>query len=184
MDPGKAPRLPPSSGGQPRPILVMKAAPIHLLAFLYATVGGSGLLRPAPGTWGSIPGFLLFAAMAAADWSAWAIALWTALTLALAVPASDLIARRMGAKDPGSIVADETFAVPLALWPLLALPSIPWPWWLGAFLLYRLFDIWKPWPARQLERLPGGLGIVMDDVASAAWCGLLLWGLVQIIPAR
>lgn len=84
----------------------------------------------------------------------------------------------MDKKDPGAIVADEAFAVPVALWPLALLPSISWIWWLVAFGFYRLFDIIKIWPARQLEQLPGGVGIVIDDIASAIWCSLVLFLLV------
>jgi len=144
------------------------------LAFLYATGLGVGLLRPAPGTWGSLLGFLLFALILTLAWPVWTVVLFTLLTLALAVPASDDAARQLGKTDPGSVVADEIFAVPIALFPFLFLQSIHWPWWIIAFILYRLCDILKPWPARQLERLPGGLGIVADDIAAAFWCAILL----------
>lgn len=153
---------------------------LQWVAFLYATVGGSGLLRPAPGTWGSIPGFLIFWGMLAGSWPAWIIALFTLVTLALAIPAADMTAQIMDKKDPGAIVADEAFAVPLALWPLAWLPAVHWMWWLIAFILYRVFDILKIWPANRLEQLPGGLGIVIDDVASALWCGGVLFVLVTI----
>ena len=53
--------------------------------------------------------------------------------------------------------------------------SFNWKSWLGAFVLFRLFDIWKPPPARQLDRIPGGVGIVFDDVASGIYAALVLW---------
>jgi len=152
----------------------MPKTALDWLAYLYATVGGIGLLRPAPGTWGSVPGFLIFAGLLAIAMPTWAIALFTLVTLALSIPAADRTARIMDEKDPGAIVADEAFSVPVALWPLAFLPSISILWWLVAFVLYRFFDIVKIWPARQLEKWPGGLGIVIDDVASAVWCSAVL----------
>jgi phosphatidylglycerophosphatase A len=89
----------------------------------------------------------------------------------LAVRASDSVAREMGVEDPGCIVADEWAGLWIALWPLrweivrahgwacLALLALP-------FLFFRLFDIWKPWPIRQIQILPGGEGIVADDVVA------------------
>jgi len=148
---------------------------IERAAWLYATVGGVGMLRPAPGTWGSIPGFLMAWWATHSGWPMGWVALATVIALCLAIPAATITARKMQKKDPGSIVADEAFAVPVGVWPLMASGITDWRWWSCAFVLYRILDILKPWPARQLERLPEGTGIVVDDVASAAWCGLLVW---------
>jgi phosphatidylglycerophosphatase A len=98
--------------------------------------------------------------------------------------ASGLVARQTGEGDPRYIVSDEWAGMWLALWPARgyvadALGSGGWTASfasvLAAFLLFRLFDIWKPWPIRKLEALPGGWGITMDDVAAGILAGLLLY---------
>ena len=74
-------------------------------------------------------------------------------------------------KDPGQVVFDEiaAFSVVFLFVPISLRSAI-----LG-FLLFRLFDVWKPWPARRLERLPGGLGIMADDFAAAVYAAGGLW---------
>jgi phosphatidylglycerophosphatase A len=144
--------------------------PLRHPAALIATAGGIGLLPLAPGTWGSL----------AALPCAWAIsafagrgALLAAAVLAFALGswASDTLARASGRHDPQFIVIDEV----AALW--LTLVAAPRDWWayLAAFLLFRLFDIWKPWPVRTIERrVGGGPGIMLDDMAAALYAILLL----------
>ena len=82
----------------------------------------------------------------------------------------DLAARRLALKDPGCIVSDELAGQWLAL---LAAP-LAWPWWLAAFVLFRVFDITKPWPMKALERLPGGWGIVTDDLMAGVYVAAIL----------
>lgn len=82
-----------------------------------------------------------------------------------------------GCKDPGPFVLDEFVGQGIAILPLLPGPLDAWGL-LAAFLLFRLFDIWKPPPARQLESLPGGTGIMADDVAAGAYAALCVWGMV------
>lgn len=156
-------------------------------AWLVATGFGSGRLKPASGTWGSaasLPVWIVFAHLAVVmpRWAGelWHLALPVAMTW-LAVKASDLVARETGAKDPGYIVADEFAGQWIALWPLrwellralheahdhhrakaLLLYALP-------FALFRAFDVWKPWPARQIQSLPGGEGIVVDDVVAGLY---------------
>ena len=80
-------------------------------------------------------------------------------------------ARRLGRHDPGSIVWDEM----VAYWLTVAFVPLHWTWLLAAFLLFRLFDIVKPWPIKRVERrLGGGLGIMADDVIAAAYAMLVL----------
>lgn len=75
-------------------------------------------------------------------------------------------------KDPGPVVWDEIATVPL----VFVLAPAASGWWLAVgFGLHRLFDITKPWPCRRLERLPGGLGIMADDVAAAGYAAVVLW---------
>ena len=78
----------------------------------------------------------------------------------------------VAARRPGQTAADEVVGQWIAL---AGAASFNWKSWLGAFVLFRLFDIWKPPPARQLDRIPGGVGIVFDDVASGVYAALVLW---------
>lgn len=139
-------------------------------AFTVATFFGAGRLKPGPGTWGSIAALLLWAATA---WAfhpgplAMMLTLLSGIVLALVVgiPASTIAARESGRGDPGFVVIDEV----IGQW--IALLACPFDWRHGliALLLFRLFDITKPPPARQLERLPEGWGIVFDDVAAGLY---------------
>ena len=81
-------------------------------------------------------------------------------------------ARLVKAKDPGIVVIDEV----LGQWvTLLGATVFVWKSLLGAFLLFRVFDIWKPWPIRNLEKLPEGFGIVADDIAAGIYAALILY---------
>ena len=147
-------------------------------AWTVATFFGSGLLKPAPGTWGSLAALLLWALFV---WLAHpaAVALYAALVIgivvviALGVPAATIAARESGRHDPGFIVIDEV----AGQW--IALLGCPFDWRhaLIALFLFRLLDVTKPPPARQLERLPEGWGIVFDDVAA----GLYAWGIASLL---
>tara|TARA_B110000196_G_C20939973_1_gene564145 strand:+ start:364 stop:849 length:486 start_codon:yes stop_codon:yes gene_type:complete len=119
---------------------------------------GSGLAPVAPGTAGSALGLLLFIPALYAPFPVQVIII--VIGFALGVWVSDRVAKHMEVKDPGGIVWDEF----VGMWiTLLWLPSEIWL--LPAFLLFRLFDIWKPWPVRVAdEKLAGGLGVMLDDV--------------------
>ena len=119
---------------------------------------GSGLAAVAPGTAGSALGLLLFIPALYAPFSVQVVIIVIGFVLGIWV--SDRVAKHMEVKDPGGIVWDEF----VGMWiTLLWLPSLIWL--LPAFLLFRLFDIWKPWPVRVAdEKLAGGLGIMLDDV--------------------
>jgi phosphatidylglycerophosphatase A len=97
------------------------------------------------------------------------------LVVALAgVWAAGVAARHLNRRDPGVVVIDEVsgqLVAFLALWPL------SWKYLLVGFLLFRALDIWKPFPARQAESWPGGLGIMADDWFAGAYAALLLWGI-------
>jgi phosphatidylglycerophosphatase A len=147
-------------------------------AWAIATFFGSGLLKPGPGTWGSVAAMLLWAALAMgahAPASTLLIALIVGIviSIALGVPAATIAARESGRKDPGFVVIDEVTGQWIAL---LGCPA-DWKHGLIALVLFRLFDITKPFPARQLEALPEGWGIVFDDVAA----GLYAWGVAAIL---
>lgn len=152
----------------------MKAAVARALA----TVGGLGDILPAPGTTvGSLAGVALYWA-AAAVWPATVIPValvGLALLLPVSVWACGEEARRRGIEDPQPVVMDEVAGQWLTL-AVVALASGRQPGLreLGvAFLLFRVFDVVKPWPIHRLERLPGGWGIVADDLAAAAAAGVV-----------
>jgi len=139
--------------------------PVHLLAFGF----GTGLAPKAPGTFGSLPGVLL-------AWLAHTVALEWRLSLALVLFLAGIwlcgeSARRLGIHDHPGIVWDEITGMYLTL--LVVPPQIAL--WALAFGLFRLFDIWKPWPIRDLDhRLAGGLGIMLDDLVAALYAAILL----------
>jgi len=97
------------------------------------------------------------------------------ITLALLWPAiwaATRTARLVQKEDPGLVVVDEV----LGQWvTLLGATVLEWKSWMAALLLFRLFDIWKPWPVRHFERLPGGVGIVSDDLAAGIYGALILY---------
>ena len=139
--------------------------PVHLLAFGF----GTGLAPVAPGTFGSIPGVLL-------AWATLGLTFELQLAVAAALVASGIwicgeSARRIGVHDHSGIVWDEIAGMYLVL--VFTEPSIAL--WALAFGLFRLFDIWKPWPISDLDhRLKGGLGIMLDDLIAALYAALLL----------
>ena len=111
----------------------------------------------------------------------------TLVAIILAVPICSRAEALIGKPDPGSVVLDEIVAVPLTLLPLKAGGLLGWiqaptlnggpnaiPWWLVAFTLFRILDITKPWPVGALQGLPGGWGIVMDDLAAGLLAGVVL----------
>lgn len=210
-------------------------------AWWIATGFGSGRLRPAPGTWGSLAAllaWLLITVLAATPFVTWAMRhsgmprlftgygameistpfsglalpwsrgqglalgywafelLFILLPLLMswiAVKASDEVVRETGLKDPGFIVADEWAGMWIALWPLRWQLAMNLPRLLGGdggsvlilaltpFLFFRLFDIWKPWPIRQIQILPGGQGVVADDVVAGFYALLMTQLLMPVL---
>jgi len=156
------------------------AVPWSSATLLAATCGWVGRAGIAPGTFGSLVGVLLaLATGAVATWAqdagagrgtiAAIEAVLVAAVCLAGVPICSRAAVLLGrGKDPGAVVYDEMAALPLVLLPLA--PSERSPLWLAAaFVLFRIFDIAKPFPCRLLERLPAGWGIMADDWAAAAW---------------
>ena len=133
-----------------------------------ATFFGIGHLRPGPGSWGSAVAVLLWAAVAYGLPPSLRTPVLAALALmvaAIGIPAATRAARASGLKDPQFVVIDEVAG------QLIALISVPLTWktLLAGFILFRGFDIVKPPPVRQLEALPEGAGIVLDDVAAGLY---------------
>lgn len=165
-------------------------------AWWIATGFGSGYLKPAPGTWGSLAGLLAWLLMVRAARGVGGAGPWillaapVAMTL-VAVWAADGVVKESRQKDPSFVVADEWAGLWFALTPLLFTvtvqpqPGLLWMARLVApFLLFRLFDIWKPGPVDAAQRLPGGWGVVMDDVAAGLLAALIVWPLDQWLGAQ
>ncbi|HTL56463.1 MAG TPA: phosphatidylglycerophosphatase A [Candidatus Limnocylindrales bacterium] len=147
---------------------------------------GSGRIPVAPGTFGSIVGLLWFAALLASG-KLWVLILGTLAGVALSAWVCDFAEKQLRQKDPESVVLDEIAAMPFCFlaWVWLTLSktgSFPtldyaeqhWVWLLTIFILFRLFDVAKPWPVRQSQWLPGGWGITIDDVLAAVYVNLLV----------
>jgi len=137
---------------------------------------GSGLSPVAPGTLGSVPGLLL--AWYLAGISSAVLYLAAALSVIVGVPLCGAAARRLQAHDHPGIVWDEIagMLITTSLW----IPD-SWIGWLAAFAAFRLFDIAKPWPISWLDKkIPGGVGIMADDIAAAGFAAILLALLARI----
>jgi phosphatidylglycerophosphatase A len=157
----------PSDGRAPRPALRALRDPVQFLALGF----GSGLVPIAPGTAGSLVG--LAVAILVAQWGAWAVAATTAVVVVAGIWICGEGARRLGVHDHPAIVWDEIAGMMIAM---LAAPQ-GWGWAALAFALFRLFDIMKPWPIREIDHaMRGGAGIMLDDVMAGilAALGLLL----------
>ncbi|MFD0979898.1 phosphatidylglycerophosphatase A family protein [Tropicimonas aquimaris] len=146
-----------------------------------ATVFGVGLLRPAPGTWGSLAAIPLayglhvlggFPLLLIATLAALAIGWW----------ATAVHSQAVGHPDPSEIVIDELIGMWIALWPLSAGlwhagvdPQVfPYPGWIGAFVMFRLFDVWKPGPVGWADRRHGPAGVLLDDVIAGFLAALVV----------
>jgi len=139
-----------------------------------ATGFGVGLRLPAPGTAGAAIGSLLAWGISFLPGFAWQVAVILALNL-VGIPLCTAAGRALGGrKDHQSIVWDEMASLPIVF---LLTPFSGWFDGLVGFGLHRLFDITKPPPARQLERLPDGLGVMADDWAAAVYAGIALYAL-------
>ena len=137
-------------------------------AIVIATAFGAGYSPIAPGTAGSLVGLALFWPLQLA--APWVQLLVTVVAYFAGVAASGRLAQRLGRKDPGAAVVDEVVGMWLSL---LFLPFTP-ATAVAAFLLFRVLDVFKPYPARQFESLPGGWGIMTDDVMAGVYANLLL----------
>lgn len=146
------------------------------IAIFIATGGGSGYSPFAPGTAGSVVGIL--PAVLLSFVNPWAAGVLIIAVILVGVWASSEAERHFVRKDASPIVIDEIAGQMIALW------LVPLSLWTVAagFLLFRLFDIVKPPPARQFQdRLPGGWGVVMDDVAAGIYANLCLQAAVRLL---
>ena len=138
------------------------------LAYAIATFFGCGYSPVGPGTAGSIAAILI--AIVLHDRGT--LILLSVILLAPAIWSAGKVAQYESRKDPQIVVIDEV----LGQWITLAGTStLNWKSFLAALLFFRLFDIWKPWPVRQLEGLSGGIGIVADDVMAGVYGALAIF---------
>jgi phosphatidylglycerophosphatase A len=143
------------------------------LARAIATWFGCGYSPVAPGTVGSLAGLAIAIVLREfAGLAPWQFAVLAAAGFVPAVWAATDTARALNAKDPGIVVVDEVIGQWIAI---AGAHPINWKSYLGAFALFRLFDIWKPPPVRQLEGLREGLGIVADDAMAGVYAALVLF---------
>ena len=135
----------------------------------FATLGPIGGRLPAPGTWGSLAGLCYFTVCFIGQAGSLGTLLLNGLGIYLAVALCGEAEVRLGKNDPGEVVLDEFVAMPLCFigWPALLTVLPPWAIFLTGFVLFRVFDILKPLGIRKLQSLPGGWGVVADDVAAA-----------------
>lgn len=133
---------------------------------------GSGLSPFAPGTAGSAAALVpwLFLRELPMPWLLGVII----VAFLIGVWASAIVIDRLRISDPGVIVWDEFVGQWITLLPLLLWPA-PWPWIIAGFFLFRLFDVWKPWPCSWADRrVKGGFGVMLDDAMAGAYAALVL----------
>ena len=146
-------------------------------AVLLATWFGVGLLPKAPGTWGSLAA-LPFAWAIHATFGAAGLAIATVAVFGVGLWASSRYVRRAGIADPGAVVIDEVAGQWLTLLPAGTDPVL----YGAGFVLFRVADIWKPWPVSWADRsLPGGFGVMADDILAGAIAGAALYALAAMI---
>jgi phosphatidylglycerophosphatase A len=165
------------------------------ISYFFATACGLGYLKPGPGTWGSLAGVgisagvmwlverthPIFRDLMPASQGFWQdlrhsapiIYLVVLIIAAVGVYVAGKVERHYGKSDPQFVVIDEVSGQLIALsFPFVLLN---WKSWLLGFILFRVFDIWKPFPARQAESLHGGWGIMADDWVAGIYAGFVLW---------
>ena len=156
-------------------VKLLLSHPAHFCALGF----GTGLAKKAPGTFGTLAGLPLF-------WLISGLGIYSQLAIIFAmfligIYFCDRTGKALGVSDHGGIVWDEIVAIML----VLTVTPYQWQWWLAAFVLFRLFDIWKPAPIRQCDaRVKGGPGVMLDDLLAAIYAmislKILLWLSTQI----
>jgi phosphatidylglycerophosphatase A len=151
---------------------------LRRLGVFIATCAHVGYAPVAPGTFGSAVGLVVYylvrrQASTAVELGA------IALILVVGLWSATEAEHYFGGIDPGPVVIDEVIGmlITLALHPVNVAGAIV------GFFIFRVLDVVKPWPARRLELLPGGFGVVLDDVMAGVYGNLLMWGLVRLLPS-
>ncbi len=148
----------------------------HRIKTFIATSGFAGYLPGAPGTWGSIVAILLWYALQLVIEPLFIVGL-TVVLFFIGVWVAKDISRYEEEEDPSHIVIDELVGQWIPLWFLPVTPM----YILMAFILFRIFDIAKPWPVSMFDRIPGGWGIMLDDIAAGVYALLILEGIQFIL---
>jgi phosphatidylglycerophosphatase A len=141
--------------------------PRPLFALAVATALGAGYAPFAPGTFGSAVGMLLWLVLPSSTWVQGIVIL---VIVVVGAWSGSVAERHLGRTDPGQVVVDEVAGMLVTLFFV----PVGWAGALGAFLLFRIADIVKPFPANRLERLPGGIGIMADDIMAGVYANLVL----------
>jgi phosphatidylglycerophosphatase A len=154
------------------------AQPAGPWAWLVATCFGVGRLPLAPGTWGSAATVLVWWLVSHWVRDSWQIGTLIGLVVVITlvgIPAATRVERQTGCRDPQLVVIDEVAG------QLIALVAVPvfWKTFLTGFILFRVFDTLKPPPLRQLEKLPEGIGIVMDDIGAGLYALAIMQALLK-----
>jgi phosphatidylglycerophosphatase A len=147
--------------------------PAPLWATAVATFFWVGRLRPGPGTWGSLAAVLIWRGVTHAIPPQAQVSVLAVLALAataIGIPAATQVANASGIKDPQFVVVDEV----AGQWIALLFAPVSWKTLLAGFILFRGFDVVKPPPVRQLEKLPAGTGIVLDDLAAGGYALIVM----------
>lgn len=152
-----------------------------MIARVISTLGYTGLLRPAPGTWGSLVAILLAALIYAAGGFVLLLALWA---LAFAIGWWSIAVETAGKEDhdPSEIVIDELVGQWIPLFPLAymlwlhenPLVWLPWPGLVFGFIFFRIFDIWKPWPVSWADQKATPFGVMLDDVFAGVMAAIVV----------
>jgi phosphatidylglycerophosphatase A len=150
------------------PAISKQRSATDTVAVVVATGLGLGYSPLAPGTFGAALGVALF--WLARGWPLWAQAAGAVVLFFVGVAASNRLATLLGKKDPGRAVIDEV----AGMWVSLLMLPLGWRTALAAFVAFRITDTLKPWPARQMEGLRGGWGIMADDMMAGVYANLLV----------
>lgn len=136
---------------------------------------GTGFAPAAPGTFGSLFGILVYFIIQSFSWQIQLVLV--AVLVIIAVICSHVAAKMLGQEDPGSIVIDEIVGQVIALWGVqFTLANV-----IAGFVLFRFFDILKPYPIKMLEKkVPGGAGIVVDDLMAGIYARIIMFGFVLV----
>jgi phosphatidylglycerophosphatase A len=150
---------------------------MNRLGLFIATCAGVGYAPVAPGTFGSALGLVVFYAVRATGSVSVELAT-IVIVFAVGVWSATVAERHLGGVDPGPVVVDEVagMLITLALLPVNVTGAVV------GFLIFRVLDVVKPWPASRFERLPGGLGIMADDGMAAVYGHLIMRGLIALAP--
>lgn len=145
--------------------------PIHFIACGF----GIGAMPIAPGTFGTLIGVVFYLMLAHLSLPAYLLI--TIVLFIIGVFITDITNRDFGTHDHPAPVWDEIVGF---LFVMIALPN-RWYFILLGFILFRIFDVWKPWPIKWVEHLPGGLGVMADDFVAAIYAWILLWIIYWLI---